>query len=94
MIYKSYAMHDRCTGFLAPTLELNDDAAVRHFQHAIVTPVSDLYGTHPDDFSLYFIGTYNSDTGVFLPQSPVECVITGSQALQSYHARVRKEDAV
>lgn len=87
MIYNVYAMHDRCTGFLSPTLELNDDAALRHFEHALSQPVSDLFSTHPEDFSLYCIGSYDTNKGSLDPLVPVVLVITGAQALQRYAAR-------
>lgn len=60
--YGMYAIRDVKTGFLAPTLDMNDEAAIRNFEHACMRADS-LFFTHAADYSLYRIGTYIAETG-------------------------------
>lgn len=70
MIYGLYAMRDVKTGFMTPVVEVNDDAAVRNFTHTIRQSEGILY-TFNQDFSLYRIGDFDSDTGRVAPLVPV-----------------------
>lgn len=62
MNYGIYVLRDIKTGYLGLTLDQNDAAAMRNFQHAMSKPES-LMNSHPEDFSLYCLGVYNSETG-------------------------------
>ena len=42
MIYNIYAMRDELTGFLPPTYDINDAAAMRNFRVAILRSSEDL----------------------------------------------------
>lgn len=87
-----YAMRDRLTGFLAPTCDQHDHVAVRNFEHAILSG-SGLYDTHPEDFSLYRIGYYDSDSGRITPCDPPEQIATGA-AIHLLSFRNSKEEVV
>lgn len=63
MIFGIYAVRDLKTGFLTPTFDLNDQSAMRNFEHAAQNTQS-LFFTHSSDYSLYRIGSYDSDTGL------------------------------
>lgn len=63
MIYGVYAIRDAKVGFLSPTVEINDDIAQRNFENAILNADHSLFFTHPDDFSFYRLGSFNSDSG-------------------------------
>lgn len=63
MIYNVYAIQDACVGFLTPSFDFNDGSAKRNFAHAMRNSQS-LFNSHPQDFSLYRIGAYDSDVGV------------------------------
>lgn len=63
MIFGVYAIRDVKSGFLQPTVELNDQVALRNFAHACMQGES-LFFTHAADYSLYKIGTFNSETGI------------------------------
>ncbi|WGL31333.1 nonstructural protein [Dipodfec virus UOA04_Rod_939] len=69
MIYGVYAMRDVKVGFLTPSVDVNDQTAVRNFVHAVVNSESVLY-SHAKDFALYRIGSYDSDMGTLEPQLP------------------------
>lgn len=76
MIFSIYCIKDRLTGFLSPTFDQNDPSAVRNFTHAIFYTDS-LMNSHPGDYDLYCLGTFDSETGVIMPIDP-QIVCTGS----------------
>lgn len=61
-----YAVRDRHVGFMRPTIDINDQTATRNFKYAVNNPGSDV-GFNPQDYSLYRIGEYESDTGMITP---------------------------
>lgn len=77
MIFGVYAMRDIKTGFMTPSLDPNDDAAVRNFYHAVSQSAGVLF-TFPVDFSLYRIGSFDSDTGVLVPETPIRQIADGA----------------
>lgn len=64
MIYGLYSMRDAKTGFMAPQCEPNDQAAIRNFHHAVLNSDQSLLKSHPQDFSLYLVGKFDSDSGI------------------------------
>lgn len=87
MIYGVYSMRDSKTGFMSVTLDQNDDAAARNFSHAVVTS-DGILRTHAEDFSLYRLGSFDTDSGVLSPEPVPVHVISGVQVLHS----ARKDD--
>lgn len=77
MIFGVYAMRDIKTGFMTPSLDPNDDAAVRNFYHAVSQSTGVLF-TFPADFSLYRIGSFDSDTGVLVSETPIRQIADGA----------------
>lgn len=65
--YSVYSIRDVRTGFLTPTVEINDDVAVRNFSHAVQTGET-VFWTHAADFALYRIGSFDVDTGRLTPE--------------------------
>lgn len=63
MIYGVYSIRDAKTGFLCPTVEINDDIAKRNFENAILNADHSLFFTHPDDFSFYRLGSFDTESG-------------------------------
>lgn len=80
MVYNVYTMRDIKTGFMTPTVDVNDDAASRAFAHAVANSEGILY-TFAKDFSLYRIGSFNSDTGCISPDPLPTLVLDGIDAL-------------
>lgn len=79
MEYPVYSIRDSRTGFMAPTLDQNDDAASRNFLFAVKNS-RDVMGAYPDEFSLYRLGTFNTESGVFFPEPVPVHVAVGSSA--------------
>lgn len=80
MIYGLYAIRDVKTGFMTPTMDSNDSAAVRNFFHAVRNSEGILY-SYAQDFDLYHIADYDSDSGVVTALSPISFVAHGSDAI-------------
>lgn len=76
MKFNMYAIQDIKTGFMTPTLDVNDVSAARNFQSAIMQGTG-LYGTHPEDFRLFRIATYESDSGVVTTEEPMALIYEG-----------------
>lgn len=70
MEYPIYAIRDSKVGFMTPTVDQNDASAARNFEHAVMNSAS-LMNSHPGDYELYRIGTYETDSGEIHPEMPV-----------------------
>lgn len=90
MIYNVYAIRDFKTGFLTPTLDQNDAAAARNFEHAVLVNQDSLFFSHPEDYALYRVGSYDTECGKILPEMPVE-VLTAAQVMAAALSRRNKE---
>jgi hypothetical protein len=81
MKLKIFAVRDRATiQFGTPMFLVADGQAIRSFIDEVNRPDKDnqIY-QHPDDFDLYAMGEYETTTGIFTTEMPVQ-VITGKQA--------------
>lgn len=76
MITNVYAMRDSMQGFLQPTFDLNDNLAKRNFTFALTRKDTLLYA-RKQDFDLFKIGSYDSDTGLLTSITP-ECILQGA----------------
>lgn len=88
MKYGLYCMFDAKTGFMSPAVEVNDESAIRNFAHTVANSEGILY-SFSQDFQLYRIGTFDSDTAAIESASPTALLITGPEALRM----LRKEGA-
>lgn len=70
MKYPIYSIRDAKVGFMTPTLDQNDAAAARNFEHAILNADS-LMNSHPADYSLYRIGDFDTESGAITGCMPV-----------------------
>lgn len=77
MKYGVYAIRDALTGFLTPTVDLNDASAMRNFEHAVTTSGTVLE-SHPMDYDLCCLGTFDSDSGHIESLDPVRVVASGN----------------
>lgn len=74
MKYGIYSIRDMKTGFLPPTVDVNALSAMRNFEHACYNSDS-LFFSHPEDYSLFALGTFDTDTGRICPDdNPTELV--------------------
>lgn len=90
MIYRVYSVRDSKSGFMTPTVDVNDDVAIRNFNHAVTQSEGILF-THAHDFSLYMIGTFDADHGILDPAIPPSCIAEGSDALRAVRQEVPKD---
>ena len=74
MIKRVYSLLDVKSGVYAnPVVYLRDGQAVRDFQ-ALCSDQGCLVGRYPSDFCLYFVGTFDDETGSFSSEKP--CLIS------------------
>lgn len=76
MIYGLYSILDHKAGFLPPQVDQNDQTASRNFAHAIMQTGSVLH-THAEDYELYKVGSFDTETGVLSVLSVKELVAEG-----------------
>lgn len=78
---KIYAIKDTKTGFMNPFYLQNDEVAIRSFKKAANEIQPNAVNDFPEDKELWYLGTYDSDTGVIKGEVPkflikaVDCVI-------------------
>lgn len=77
MILGVYCIKDEKTSFLTPTVDQNDVSAMRNFEHAAVHKES-LMNTHAADFTLYKIGSFDTESGKITPCDPQFIMSGGS----------------
>lgn len=78
MKYGVYCIRDHKTGFLTPTIDINDASASRNFAHAAMQTNS-LFFTHPADYTLFKLGEFDSDDGMIVPYpTPIHIVDASS----------------
>lgn len=85
MILNIYSVRDNKVGFMNPTVEGSDAIAIRNFEFAVKNSKS-LLNSHPQDFDLYKIGSFDSDSGAISGCLP-EFVFSASDIF----ARINKE---
>lgn len=81
MNFGVYSIQDVKTGFMTPTIDQNDQAAIRNFSSAVMQSDGILF-THAEDFRLFKIGEFNSETGTILPVAPLVHLVDGSDVLR------------
>jgi hypothetical protein len=67
-----YSVYDTVAEtFNIPFKELNNASAIRSFQHSVIEQ------PHKDDYALYFVGTFDDDSGRYeIPKEPLR-LLTG-----------------
>lgn len=81
MTYGMYCMEDIKTGFCTPTVDANDASAIRNFASAVMQSQGVLF-THAEDFRLWHIADFDSESGVVTPLSPIVHLSDGSAVLK------------
>jgi hypothetical protein len=67
---KAYAVKDiQSQLFTAPHFLMNDTVAIRSFEAATLDP-STQFNKYPGDFSMYYIGGYNIESGELTKEEP------------------------
>lgn len=78
MLYKVYAIRDDKTDFFPPQIFANDEDAKRAFALVVNTP-GNMISFAPSDFTLYRIGTFESETAMLDRAWPVLFVCNADQ---------------
>lgn len=82
MIKKLYSVRDSVADqFMAPSVADNDNVAIRDFRIAMNRTDLFLY-QNPQDFDLFCIGTYDTNSGLISPVDPPKNICTGLAALE------------
>lgn len=76
MILKLYVIRDQRTSYMTPSVDYNDQSAIRNFEHAVLQKDS-LFNTHAEDYSLYRIGEYDNNTGRVVPEESPVLILDG-----------------
>ena len=63
MIKNIYSIRDKFTGYMAPMVEDNDYTAMRNITHAMKSDVMCGLNAKPSDFTLNYLGTFDTETG-------------------------------
>ncbi len=71
-----YVIRDQRTSFMTPSVDFNDQSAVRNFEHAVLQKDS-LFNTHAEDYSLYRIGQYDNESGRITPEEFPVLILDG-----------------
>lgn len=69
MVRPVYAIRDKKAGFLQPMVDQNDETARRNFAYAIQHGDS-IFMAFPDDYDLYKIGEFDSESGQMVGNLP------------------------
>lgn len=77
MKYGIYCIRDAKTGFLTPTVDINDQSAMRNFAHATMQH-NTLFFSHAQDYSLYRIGVFDSESGIIQSLAQPEHIAEGT----------------
>lgn len=81
MRYGIYAMRDAKVGFLQLMLEQSDEVAMRNFGFAMKRPDT-IYQEYAQDFDLYRLGYFDTETGAFELAALPQPLISGPMAAQ------------
>lgn len=84
MITKMFSVFDSKAAFFGnPFYEQREESAIRTFGDAVNDPnPKNMWNAHPEDYSLFYVGEFDSDTGEILPTVPKNLVT--ASALKSY----------
>lgn len=78
MMLGIYAQRDNKVGFMQPSLDHNHKSAIRNFKLGLATAHGEsIMGYAPEDFDLYYIGTFDTETGVISPTTVPELISSG-----------------
>lgn len=72
------SVRDLKTSFFTPTLEQNENSAIRNFKNMLRNAKSDsLLAFSPADFDLYVIGTLDIESGTIVPETVPRLIFNG-----------------
>ena len=81
MIINIYSIKDEKVSFTSLTTNRTDGAARRDFAIDINNPQMRALNYSPSDFTLYRVGTFDIDTGIIVPCSPLQMICNGNEVV-------------
>lgn len=86
-----YAIHDKkALSFATPFFAVNDEVAMRSFED-LVRDRRSVVSQHPEDFSLHFVGRFETETGKLLPPLKGEGTFLVEDGLQAYSTSLARD---
>lgn len=83
-MWQLYSVYDQVAGtYSNPVTARNDAVAARLFVHSVSTEGESLVKSHPDDYSLVRIGSFDEVDGLVSACATPELVMTGRVAVRS-----------
>lgn len=73
MIFGVYGVRDVKSGFLTPTVEVNDEVAIRNFAYGVQH--NEMFSDFASDYSFYALGEFDSDTGALKSCTPPKFLV-------------------
>jgi len=84
MKLKLYAIHDAAVKeFIGPEPQRTHGEAERKFRHAVNNKENGHLYSSPENFSLYCVGEYDTETGIIKPLPEPQHIITAMQCKDS-----------
>lgn len=68
-----YALKDVKSGFMSILVLKNDDLAIRSYKNMLNDSQSNIVNTNPEDFELWCLGSYDTDSGLISPNVRFVC---------------------
>lgn len=87
MIFGVYAIRDLKSGFMSPTVEVNNQVAIRNFSYAVLH--NEMFDSFVSDYSFYRIGSFDSNTGIVKSCEPLPEFLLEASAV---FGRVKKDE--
>lgn len=81
MIYPLYSIRDIKGDYFSPRIEQNEPSAIRSFAFTVNTPGTTIH-SFPEDYQLFRVGDFDSDTGRLLPLANPEFVVSASAVFE------------
>ncbi|AXH74195.1 MAG: nonstructural protein [Microviridae sp.] len=87
MIVKMYVVHDSAVKVFLPAPQTlfarTHGEAERNFRAVVNDPKSGHLHNHPEQFTLFYVGDYDDETGVPTPRNAPEAILSGAQAKET-----------
>lgn len=81
MMQRVYAIRDLKSGFYPPSIQKNDEVAMRNFAFS-VSNNDVIIGFNPSDFDFYYLGDFDEERGIFVQNDLPKLIMNGSECVK------------
>lgn len=81
MMQRVYSIRDLKSGFYPPSIQKNDDVAMRNFAFSMSNNEG-VIGFAPQDFDFYYLGEFDEEKGLFVQNGLPVLIMNGSEAVK------------